>query len=484
MIYDQIPVNKIIFADAREGLKRLPGNSVHMVVTSPPYYGQREYHSDIHPVWGGDSDCNHDWVITDKKDKRGVNGSKLMGGDPYKDGQRRVNIKSGTCSLCGAWCGELGHEPTLELYVSHLVEILKEVYRVLRPDGVMFLNIGDSYAGGGFGGHVDNKAVRGVVGPGFIKPSNGLKTSDLCGVPWRVALALQGFSVVPSEAITRAVRCLADGNSKGATDALQDYADMTAMESPMWLRQDIIWSKKNSMPESTETRCTKSHEYIFMLAKSQSYYFDYFGIKEDAVSYSEDVIKVQEPVRGLIKGKAQIDEQEQHHSANIPTRPTRRRRSVWELPTKGYGGEHFAVFPESLPDIAIRAGSPDKVCSECGAPYHRIIFKGETNDTDEDRIKEFEAKGLPRTTANLWGSKTKPVDEQCLGWEPGCTCNALPTKPLILDPFMGAGTTAMVAHQADKYYIGFDTNKAYIRQGNDRVGPLTFEELAKGVYNE
>ena len=484
MIYDNIPVNKILFADAREGLKRLPENSVHMVVTSPPYYGQREYHSDIYPVWGGNSDCNHIWGelldVSDTLRFRPGKGS-TVGNDINPEIRPGKAGRGGCfCMECGAWRGELGLEPMLELYVSHLVEVLKEVYRVLRPDGVMFLNLGDSYAGGGHGGHIDNKAVCGVSGPSYIKSSNGLKDTDLCGVPWRVAFALQGFSVVSSESLDRAIRCLLDGNSTGAMDALQGYANnMTTMDNPMWLRQDNIWAKKNSMPESTETRCTKSHEYIFMLTKSQKYYFDYFAIKEDAISYSEDVVEVQEPIRRLIKGEAQIDGQEQHHSANIITRSMRRKRSVWELPTKGYGGAHFAVFPESLPEIAIKAGSPDKVCSECGTPYHRIIEKDETNAVDEDRIREFAAKGIPRTTANLWGSKTKYVDERCVGWEPGCNCDAPVTKPLILDPFMGAGTTAMVAHRADKYYIGFDTNQGFIQQGNDRVGPLTFEELAK-----
>ena len=228
-------------------LKDLEPESIQMICTSPPYWGLRDY--GLPPmIWdegeafkymiGKPTKCNHDWDITHHKDTRGVEGSGLSGRIPYKEGEARLNYSEGFCQLCGAWRGSLGLEPTPELYIKHIVQIFREVKRVLRKDGTVWLNLGDSYATHASGGKGHKHNFRewdvckkeGIDQPKPTAKSIGLKEKDLCGIPWRVALALQ-----------------ADG---------------------WWLRQDIIWSKPNPMPESVTDRCTKSHEYVFLLTKS------------------------------------------------------------------------------------------------------------------------------------------------------------------------------------------------------------------------
>jgi len=250
-------VVRILQGDCRDVLRTLPDESVHCCITSPPYFGLRNY-GIPGQVWGGDPYCQHEW------------GDTLPGFHPGQVEQTKWktanaagnagNTSSGQfCGKCGAWLGCLGLEPTPEMYVSHLVEIFREVKRTLRKDGTFWLNLGDSYwtakgtPGGehkwreGLNGDDKSPARRFGKRPqdGPAPEGSGLKPKDLIGIPWMVAFALR-----------------ADG---------------------WWLRQDICWSKGNAMPESVTDRCTKSHEFIFLLTKSARYYFDNEAIKEPSI---------------------------------------------------------------------------------------------------------------------------------------------------------------------------------------------------------
>src|ERR1035438_4467087 len=256
---------RILEGDALACLRKLPDESVQMCVTSPPYWGLRDYSIPKQP-WGGDPSHSHEWgaivvqnASTNHVDKRrwahAVNGrgeeqpvEKRVGGD-------RKQIAQGAFCECGAWLGSLGLEPTPELYTAHIVEVFREVKRVLRADGTLWLNLGDSYAsgkgtcfnpGGGSSSLGQGRKAQGVHpldrGNKSTLAASGLKCKDLVGIPWRVAFALQ-----------------ADG---------------------WYLRSDIIWEKRNPMPESVRDRPTKAHEYIFLLSKSATYYYDADAIKE------------------------------------------------------------------------------------------------------------------------------------------------------------------------------------------------------------
>ena len=214
--------------------------------------------------------------------------------------------------------GQIGLEDTPEAYVQRMVEVFREVRRVLRDDGTLWLNLGDSYNGsGGAGGDGKQHTNQGSV----TRPDNragwsGLKHKDLVGIPWRVAFALQS-----------------DG---------------------WYLRQDIIWHKPNPMPESVRDRCTKAHEYVFLLSKSEKYYFDTDAVAEPA-TYPGDNRAARRDTRKEIDPFCK-DGGSRARTGN-PTGETRNRRSVWTILTKPYSGAHFAVFPPELPRLCIAAST-------------------------------------------------------------------------------------------------------------------------------
>ena len=252
----------ILYGDCRDMLKTLPDESVHCVVTSPPYWGLRDY-----------------------------------------------NV-----------AGQIGLEPDFNDYIAAMVGVFREVRRVLRSDGTLWLNLGDSYAGGGgsfegernwrAGNPEKNKGNSNRDGLGRV---SGLKPKDLCGMPWRVAFALQ-----------------ADG---------------------WWLRQDIIWSKPNPMPESVTDRCTKAHEYLFLLSKNARYYYDAEAIKEPALMNCG-------PWGG--RGDAKRDPEVRTDLPELAWQQngSRNKRSVWEIATAPFSEAHFATFPPALIEPCIKAGCP------------------------------------------------------------------------------------------------------------------------------
>lgn len=255
--------------DARVVLRTLPEESIHCCITSPPYWGLRDY-GVSHSAWGGDPQHRHVWgsevlvSATNQVDKRrwqhARNGRREQPIEK-RPGWQRQRIPQGRFCSCGAWRGALGLEPTPELYVEHLVEVFREVRRVLKREGTLWLNLGDSYFGswGNYGGENRGHGTQREITSGskahqsaydglerFRPPTafshSSLKPKDLVGIPWRVAFALQ-----------------ADG---------------------WYLRSDIIWAKPNPMPESVTDRPTRSHEHIFLLAKAERYYYDPIAIAE------------------------------------------------------------------------------------------------------------------------------------------------------------------------------------------------------------
>lgn len=252
------PGYEIKLGDCLTSLKTMADQSVNCCVTSPPYFGLRNYGVD----------------------------------------------------------GQMGLEATPEEFVSALVVVLREVRRVLSDDGTLWLNLGDTYANdgkwGGSSGGKHPKGLHGDTGVGRSKKTTGLPEKNLIGIPWRVAFALQ-----------------ADG----------------------WiLRQDIIWQKPNAMPESVGDRCTKSHEYVFLLSKSPKYFFDSAAIKEDAVKGAAG--------SSFNKGKTAEHQMGRSSSAERVEDGKRNRRSVWAVPTTPYKEAHFATFPPGLIEPCILAGCP------------------------------------------------------------------------------------------------------------------------------
>lgn len=241
------------------------------------------------------------------------------GGPLVKVGDERRNQGGQFCQLCGAWRGSLGLEPTPELFISHLVQIFREAKRVLRDDGTLWVNMGDSYAASRSYQVVDNK-YRDVGNKIGHKVPDGLKPKDLIGIPWMVAFALR-----------------ADG---------------------WYLRSDIVWHKPNPMPESVKDRPTKAHEYIFLLSKSQKYFYDQDAVKEPNKEAS--IKRYEYSLEGCYTPGSAYPNEKRDKPQQWKLNPNgRNRRSVWTVTTQPFPEAHFATFPPKLIEPCIKAGCPE-----------------------------------------------------------------------------------------------------------------------------
>ena len=389
---------KLYLGDVTKVLRRLPTQSVHCVVTSPPYWGLRDYGTG---VWeGGDPACKH------AQENRGTVQYLDRNGNPGKNttwqgAERHSTVKPGVvCKHCGAIRVEdqqIGSEPSPDCgtqgkaqcgwcFICSMVGVFREVRRVLRDDGTLWLNLGDTYSSGKSGR--DDSGDKGrFAGPRITpterKPTVGLPSGNMVGVPWRVALALQ-----------------ADG----------------------WiLRQDIVWHKPSPMPESVRNRCTKAHEYVFLFAKKQGYYCDMEAVKEPLKMSNKDYSKMlrSKSMANHHKSGTSLesgcggkeDGPNQYYEDNaeklyVPNGSN--KRSVWTVASAGYPGAHFATFPPRLIEPCILAGTSEKgCCSKCGTPWKRIV----------------EEKKLTRERPNEYVKRAEAgVEVKTVGWEPSCEC--------------------------------------------------------------
>lgn len=335
----------LFLGDAVALLASLPAESVQCCVTSPPYWGLRDYGTG---QWtGGSPECSHSRKTSNKE------GSSTLQSASLNDNHEREGWLGNACRKCGAVKidQQLGLESTPQAYVDKMASVFREVRRVLKKDGCLWLNLGDSYARdpkkgdrSEYLGLHKNISDSGCHVASQSRSMDGLKPKDLVGIPWRVAFALQ-----------------ADG---------------------WWLRQDIIWSKPNPMPESVTDRCTKSHEYLFLLTKSERYFWDQEAMREPARGWNgsrfddsrdleirpntgrgprqqtygqHSLTDSQSGGRRLVEAVRTARANGAHHDS--PFGQFRNRRSVWTIPTAPFSGAHFAVFPPALVESCILVGS-------------------------------------------------------------------------------------------------------------------------------
>jgi len=366
--------------NALDILPTLAPESVNCVVTSPPYWGLRDYGTD----------------------------------------------------------GQLGLEPTPEEYVANLVAVFREVWRVLRDDGTLWLNLGDSYnsdASNQNGGGLDGKTWGGNASIGRVKREpNGLKTKDLCGIPWRVAFALQ-----------------ADG---------------------WYLRSDIIWAKPNPMPESVTDRPTKAHEYVFLMTKAARYWYDAEAIGEAVVRTWDSSNGGNLSPVGVHKANGTMRER----GGDYPVcTGTRNRRTVWTIATQPYPEAHFATYPEKLVEPCVLAGCPPVSCSVCGSPWFRVVEKTRTFESGSGQAGHLPSgkngPGLQGGGATIDIRRGPCVRSETLAWQPTCDHEA-PSEPgTVLDPFAGSGTTGAVAYRLGRKFVGIELNPEYAEMAERRIAP-------------
>ncbi len=321
---------KILQGNALDVLRKMPDESVQCCVTSPPYFGLRDYKTEP-SVWGGEPDCAHEWGKSERPHHPGqVEQTKWKSADAAGKGGNAIAGKF--CQKCNAWLGSFGLEPTPDLYVEHAVTIFRETRRVLRKDGIFWLNIGDSYASGKGtcynpgGGDTSLGKDRKAEGAHPLDRGNkstlaavGLKPKDLVGIPWMLAFALR-----------------ADG---------------------WYLRSDIIWQKPNVMPSSVQDRRTMAHEYLFMLTKSARYYFDAEAIKEPSTNAGQIVSLGEQSFSKRQADGAGVKPSGNGNADEYTVKETRNKRSVWTVATSPYKEAHFATFPPKLIEPCILAGS-------------------------------------------------------------------------------------------------------------------------------
>ena len=213
-------------------LQGIPDNFFHCAVTSPPYFGLRKYEGG-EEVWDGEGGCEHEWVTVVKRDKRGVEGSNLVGRNPYTRGEARVDKIHGSCTECNAWRGQLGGEPTPELYIQHLIQIMREVRRVLRLDGVFWLNIGDSWAGG--------KGQSGQGSPAYQAARQDVSLNK----PYHHIAGPKQTRVLDDRAILRR-----SGIKPLDMVLIPSMLALAARADGWFVRSTVVWDKRNPMPES------------------------------------------------------------------------------------------------------------------------------------------------------------------------------------------------------------------------------------------
>jgi DNA modification methylase len=445
---------RLLTGDCRDILKTLPDCSVHMVCTSPPYYGLRDYGT---ALWdGGDAGCDHKdygWDTNGRVWFDGGQPRQFTGGKPF----------SGACPRCGARRidAQIGLEPTPDAYLAAMVAVFREVRRVLRDDGTCWVNMGDSYSSGSGGdkrmGDPFNAKAGGAAEWRSAARAQvaGAKPKDLLMMPARLALALQ-----------------ADG---------------------WWVRSDIIWAKPNPMPESCRDRPTSAHEHIFLLTKRARYFYDADAVREP---HTMDTEGVNDP---SARAALAHDAGAQFVPGGLrrpPSRPAnyfghalgRNLRNVWTIATAPYAEAHFATFPPLLAERCIRAGTSERgCCAACGAPYVRQVERKTVRELADAQGTWVERPGAAGygaaamtmqrrdatsglSASNSHNASTPQSPEvTTTGWAASCACGAETQPCTVLDPFAGSGTTLLVADRLQRRAIGIDLSTTYADMAKNRV---------------
>lgn len=505
-------INTIILGHALNVLPQLPAESVSCVTCSPPYWGLRDY--GIEPViWDGDKNCKHDFSIETKAGDIRFRGKNSIVGSERNPKVWEGNGKGNFCTKCNAWRGSLGLEPTFELYIKHLCDIFDEVKRVLRKDGTCWVNLGDSYNGGtGYGGNTNKKHTYNVK---INRGKANISSKSLCLVPQRFAIEMvnRGW-ILRNIIIWHKKNCMpSSAKDRFTVDYEPVFFFTKSNKALFWTNEKTLecidkrplgtkgledkdWEyKKCSYCGGTGTRTTTTKYFIghdiincgyckgsgitnkkVSLWSSHDYWFEQQFEEHISTRWGgTNDSKCKDGGYALPNYKPGIRSHKNDYSPQ-----GRNKRAVWTIPTQPFPEAHFAVYPEALIEPMIRAGCPEFVCKKCGKAKMKI-YKSEIDLSGKDfneRQKKIEANiksggekfkrdylNDPEYRKRLENKKIKII-------ETDCGCNAGFEGGIVLDPFMGAGTTALVALKQRKRFIGIEIKKEYIDMANKRIAKV------------
>jgi len=581
--------NQILCGHTLDILKPMPDEIFDTIITSPPYWGLRDYGESTNTIWDGDPNCKHEWISKPQKlqheNRQGLGSAEVS---PRK-GIHAYKLKSGAvCSLCGAWYGQLGLEPTLDLYLSHLWQITDELYRVLKKTGVMYWNHSDCYGGTKTG---NTNASTGAIGkPRYAGEKTMTFTKQAKG--YAKCMMMQNYRLILGM-IDIDYRILVEWRVLGRPEGkLEDMLKHPRIQQI--LRNNIIWSKPNHMPSSVKDRFTSSYEPIFMLTKNnkpQYYYNTKTGLMADkkpkellegrdwdwkdiedswqrpcrdetfktpsrqkstyatakrkkvsywkSIDYWFDLDAVRQPYKdiqdynrnapfnyrvkeakkghkGIIgirsteeemqkydrKGKARgpeykgkwkdnqkyMNELQQRindiRASGVPhdialSHPSGKNPGdVWTIPTQPFPEAHFATFSEKLIEPMILSSCPQWICKKCGKARVRIT------KTNYEILRKHSKQGQPKQRAMKqqgqppFGFKVGAVckaEHQTIGWS-DCGCNAGWVAGITFDPFIGSGTTGLVAKKLGRNYCGIELNSDYVKMATERISKVHYQE--------
>jgi DNA modification methylase len=417
--------NKIYCGNAFDVLKRFPFKSVSMIVTSPPYWNQRNYGSK-NVLWREYGGCEHEFISYKMIGNKGGHNSPKQSIKGVNNFQETEDSEASICTKCGVLSSQLGQEPTPELYITDLCDIFDTAEPVLADWGSLWVNIGDKRAGsGGAGNQYERLKKTGMLEYGAIKTKN-IRNTSLVGIPFMFAI----------EMIKRG-----------------------------WcLKNTIIWEKPDAMPSSINNRFTDNFEYIFYFVKDEK--LAYFRQQVEPCSYQQELKAIRrfggEKYADVVENTTYSGRE--YNQTIKEGQYVRNKRSVWRFCTSKLKEKHFAPFPEELVQQTLDPCCPDRVCRICGEPVryqrkHDTIYTRDPQDTKYDE-----------ENAEVGCSPDHAVSVDYGEEEIFCGCETPIYEPgIILDPFFGSGTTGLVALQNNRRFIGIDIKQEYIDLADKRL---------------
>lgn len=474
----ELPLNQILCGDCRRVMAVFPADSIDLVVTSPPYWGLRDYGAPP-LVYGGDPECDHQWdeTIFLPKKEGGIKSSTL-GDETWDNSKSDESVarsikrsfvdesKSNFCVKCGAWRGQLGLEPHPQMFIDHIVEISNEIKRVIKPRGSFWLNLGDTYCGSGKGRgsgdwvknsknlYSDPDATH--PKPIKLEKTNWLQTKQLLGIPWRIAIALQNEGWI--------------------------------------LRNCVIWYKPNHMPESVKDRLTKSYEFFFFFVKQQKYHFNLDRIRvPHAPSGIERAKYPLSDWKGIEKTETEIGRVIDNGWLQTKGNPDKK---ILKLNPKGKNpGDTIKRMALSMGARSPNTSRPDYQSNNPRASAYKKAEELTKHEIATDRIGDFSyddplhvralhPKG--KNPGDFWEINTVPFTGAHFAVFPPDLIEpiikaACPKKGVVLDPFAGSGTALRVARKLGRRFIGIDVSQEYAEMCERRVRSDTYTPPPEGV---